>query len=91
MVYPQLVRKNLSDHSKEYRIVNDAFIFVVIQFTEVDYAKRMSKKATAKIIEIGAYYIQFKTFNYLRVASTTINQNKLPRYLCDRLDLLEIA
>ena len=30
IVYPQLVRKKLSVQSKEYKIVNDAFIFVVI-------------------------------------------------------------
>ena len=50
-----------------------------------------SKEAIAKIIEIGAYYIQFKTFTYLRVAGTTINPKKIPRYPCDRLIFLEIA
>ena len=30
VVYPQLVKKNMSDQSKEYRIVNDAFIFTII-------------------------------------------------------------
>ena len=30
IVYPQLVKKKLSAQSKEYRIVNDAFIFVII-------------------------------------------------------------
>jgi hypothetical protein len=30
IVYPQLVKKNLPKHNKEYRIVNDAFIFAII-------------------------------------------------------------
>ena len=47
IVYPQLVRKNLSAKSKEYRIVNDTFIFLIIQFIEGDYGKRLSNKAQA--------------------------------------------
>ena len=85
------MRKRPSDHSKKYQIVNYAFIFVVIQFIEEDYAKRMSKEAMTKITEICAYYIKFKTFTYLRVVGITVNPKKLPRYLCDRLILLEIA
>lgn len=36
IVYPQLVRKKLSARSKEYRVVNDAFIFAIIRFVEGD-------------------------------------------------------
>ena len=47
IVYPQLVRKKLSAQSKEYRIVNDAFIFLVTWFIEGDYGKRLSDEAKA--------------------------------------------
>ena len=30
IVYPQLVKKKLSPQSKEYRVVNDSFIFFII-------------------------------------------------------------
>ena len=30
IVYPQLVKKKISLQSKEYRIINDAFIFAII-------------------------------------------------------------
>ena len=69
MVYPQLVKK-LSDQSKEYRIVNDAFIFTIIRFIEGDYAKQMLVEVVDRIIGTGAYYIQLKTFTCLRVAGT---------------------
>lgn len=91
VVYPQLVRKKIPKHSKEYIIVNDAFIFAIIWFIEGDYAKRMSDEAVEKITEVGAYYIQFKTFTYLRVAGMTINPKNLPSYFCDRLIFLEIS
>ena len=45
IVYPQLVKKSLSKQRKEYRIVNDVFIFSIIQFIEGDYAKRVSEEA----------------------------------------------
>lgn len=91
IVYPQLVKKKIPEHKKEYQIVNDAFIFTIIWFIEGDYVKRMSDEAVAKISEVGAYYIQYQTFTYLRVAGTTINPKNLPRYPSDRLILLEIA
>ncbi len=69
-VYPQLEKKKLSYQSKEYMIVNDGFIFVIIQFIEGGYAKRMLVEAATMITQIGAYYIQFKTFMYLMVADT---------------------
>ena len=47
IVYSQLVQKKLRPDSLEFRIVNDAFIFVNIKFLEGDYAKRMSFEATA--------------------------------------------
>lgn len=55
VVYPQLVKKNLSDQSKEFGIVNDAFIFAIIHFIEGDYAKRISIEATKRIENIGTY------------------------------------
>lgn len=63
--------------------MNDAFIFAIIPFIEGYYAKKISDEATKKIIEIDAYYIQFKTFSYLRVAGMNVNPKKLPRYPCD--------
>ena len=57
VVYPQLVKKKLSDQSKEYKIVNKNFIFTIIWFIEGDYAKQMLVEAETKIIEIGTYYI----------------------------------
>lgn len=57
IVYPQLVKKKILDHNKEYRIVNDAFIFTIIWFIEGDYVKRMSDESATKILEFGAYYI----------------------------------
>ena len=42
IVYPQLVKKKLSPQRKEYRIVNDAFIFAIIRFIDGDYGKRLS-------------------------------------------------
>lgn len=86
-----MVRKKLSEKSKEYRIVNDAFIFVVIQFIEGDYTKRLFDDVVAQVTTLGEYYIQFKTFTYLRVAGATINPKKLPRYPSDKLVLLEIS
>ena len=71
--------------------MNDVFIFAIICFIEGDYAKRMSVEATTKIAEIDTYCIQFKTFNYLRVAGTMVNLKKLPRYPSDNLIFLEIA
>ena len=56
IVYPQLLKKKLHVHSKEYRIVNDAFIFAIIWFIERDFAKRISEEATTKISKVGAYY-----------------------------------
>ena len=67
IVYAQFVKKNIPKNNKEYRIVNDAFIFTIIQYIEGDYVKRMSEEATTKISKIGAYYIQYRTFTYLRV------------------------
>ena len=90
IVYPQLVKKKLSTQSKEYKIVNDAFIFVIIQFIKRDYVKRLFDKAKAYIIVLGAYFIQFKPFTYLQVLVASIDPKKLPRYLSDKLVLLEI-
>ena len=72
-------------------IVNDCFIFVVILVIEGDYAKWMLVEVATRITKINAYYIQFKTFTYLRVADTLVNANKLPIYPYDRLILMEIA
>ncbi len=69
--------------------MNDAFIFVIIQFIKGDYAKQMPVEAKTRIVEINTYYIQFKTFTYLSLASTMVNLKKLPRYPSDRLILLE--
>ena len=71
--------------------MNDAFIFVIIDFIKVDNTKRMSVEVVAMIIEIDTYYIQFKTFTYLRVASTIVNLKKLSRYPSDRLILFDIS
>ena len=51
----------------------------------------LSDEVVAQVIELGAYYIQFIIFTYLRVDGTTVNPRKLPRYPSDRLVLLEIA
>ena len=61
------MRKKLSTHSKEYKIVNDAFIFAIIQFIERDYAKRLFDEEKAQIVDLGAYFIQFKTSTYLSI------------------------
>lgn len=53
--------------------------------------KRLLDDAVAQILLVRDYYIQFKTFTYLRVASTTINPKKLPWYPNDRLILPEIS
>lgn len=71
--------------------MNNAFIFTIIQSIEGDYEKWLSDEATAQIIALRAYYIQFKTFTYLRVAGTSVNPKKLPRYPSDKLILLEIV
>lgn len=71
--------------------MNDGFIFVIIQFIGGDYGKRLSDEAKAQIIVLRAYFIQFKTFTYLQVASASINPKKLPRYRSDKLVLLEIS
>ena len=89
--YPQLVKKRLSRQNKKNKIINDAFIFTIIKFIEGDYAKRLSDEAMEEVIALGAYYIQFRTFTYLRVAGATVNPRNLPRYPSDRLFLLEIA
>lgn len=85
------MKKKLSDQSKEYQIINEAFIFAIIRFIEGNYVKRMSLEAAARIAKIGTYYIQFKIFTYLRIASTMVNPKKFPRYPSDRLILLEIV
>ncbi len=45
--------------------MNDVFIVAIIQFTEGDYGKRLSKEAKEQIIVLGTYFIQFKMFTYL--------------------------
>ena len=47
IIYPQLVKKKLSTQSKEYRIMNDTFIFAIIQFIKGDYGKRLFDEAKA--------------------------------------------
>ena len=42
--------------------MNDAFIFVVIQFIEGVYVKRLSNEEKVQIIASRAYFIQFKIF-----------------------------
>ena len=71
--------------------MNNAFIFAIIRFIEGDYGKRLSDEAKAQIIIIGVYFIQFKTFTYMGIASASINPKKLPRYPSNKLILLEIA
>ena len=85
------MKKNLLGKSKEYRIVNDSFIFSIVKFIEGDYAMRLSDDAVAQIMILRAYYILLKKFRYLRVAGTMVNPKKLLRYPCDRIVLLEIA
>ena len=80
IVYPQLVKKKLPEKIKEYRIMNDAFIFKIIQFIEGDYMKWILEEVFSKISEVGAYYIHYSIFTYLRVVGTTINLKKIPRY-----------
>ena len=52
---------------------------------------RLLDEAVVQLTTLGAYYIQFKTFMYLRVVDAIINLRKLPRYPNDRLVLLEFA
>ena len=91
IVYPQLVKKKLSPQSKEYRIVNDAFVFAIIRFIEGNYAKRLSDQAKDHITTIGAYFIQFRTFTYIRIGGASINPKKLPRYPSDKLVIMELS
>ena len=51
----------------------------------------MLDDAVAQMLLVGAYYIQFQTFAYLRVVGTTINPKNLPRFPSDRIILLEIS
>ena len=71
--------------------MNDAFIFIIIRFIEGDYGKRFFDEAKAQITTLRAYFIQFKTFTYIRVVGASINPKKLPRYPSDKLVLLEIS
>ena len=48
-------------------------------------------EAKEKIIVLIAYFIQFKTFTYLWVGSSSINPKNLLRYPSDKLVVLEIA
>ena len=91
IVYPQLVKKKLSPQSKEYKILNDAFIFAIIWFIEGDYGKRFSDQAKAQITTIGAYFIQFRTFTYIRVGGASVNPKKLLRYPSDKLIIMELS
>ena len=86
-----MVKKRLSPQSKEYRIVNDAFLFSIIQFIEGDYGKRLSDEAKAQISALGAYFIQFWTFTYIHVGGASINLKNLPRYPSDKLVIMEIS
>ena len=86
-----MVKKKLSPESKEYRIVNDAFIFFIIQFIKGDYGKRLSNESKAQITALGAYFIQFETFTYILVGGASINSKKLPRYPSDKLVIMEIS
>lgn len=90
-VYSQLVKKQLRDDSPKYRIVNDVFIYIIIQFTKGEYAKRLSVEATTRVKEIRGIFLQFRTFTYIRVSGSLACPKKLPRYPSDRLILLEIA
>lgn len=68
-------------------IVNDAYIFAIIQFIEVDYAKRISVEPIVRIAKIDSYDIHFKKFTYLRVDGTMVNMKNLLRYPSDRFIL----
>ena len=85
------MKKKLSPQRKEYKIVNDAFIFAIIRFIEGDYAKRLSDQAKDQITTIGAYFIQFQTFTYIWVGGASINPKKLPRYPSDKLVIMELS
>ena len=70
-------------------MMNDVFIFVIIWFIKGDYGKRLFNEEKVQIIVLNAYFIQFKMFTYLQVASASINPKKLPKYLSDKLVLFE--
>ena len=53
--------------------------------------KIFSDDVVAQILLVGAYYIQFRKFTYLRVVGTIVNPKKLLRYTSDRLVLLDIS
>ena len=51
------MKKKLLAQSKEYKIMNDVFIFVIVQFIEGDYGKRLFDEAKAQIMTLRAYFI----------------------------------
>lgn len=77
VVYPQLVKKKLPLQSPEYRVVNDGFIFVIIQIIKGDNAKIILVEVVAWIKKIGAYYIHFKTFTYIQEDGILLCTKKL--------------
>ena len=68
--------------------MNDAFILAIIRFIEGDYGKRLFDEVKEQIIVLRVYFILFKTFTYLWVASASINPKKLSRHPSDKLVLL---
>ena len=65
IVYPQFIQKELHKGIPKYKIVNNAFIFIVIIFVDGDYAKRILVGVFSKVTQVGSYFMQFNTFTYI--------------------------
>ena len=51
----------------------------------------MSDEFKAQITTLGAYFIQFQTFTYIRVGGASINLKKLTRYPTKKFVIREIS
>ena len=71
--------------------MTDSLLFVFIFHIEGDYVKILSIEVASRISQLGAYYIQFDTFTYIKISGSTIYPKKLPKYPSDKLILLGIG
>lgn len=72
-------------------MVNDTFTMYLTRLLQVEVHKRLSKEAMSLIEKYGSWYIQLPTFTYLRIQGFTFEPYKLPRYLTDKMVLVEVV
>ena len=79
------------ESEKHFCRVNDGFTFDIVRKLCAEMERRISNKGADESAKYGNWYIQFRTFTYVRVFSFHGYPWKLPRYPSDKLLLLELC